>query len=97
MLKVKNHGIDEEKITLCILFCTETELHHAFVCAVNGVICAESIRAIEKEIDNDLNHYFKDGPGEYCFTARWIADETDNQGRIENPAYWDLTKIAFYQ
>jgi len=67
----------------------------AFICGVNGRMCVHMMEEIEKEMNEDEEVCFEDGNGEYLFSIQYVSADYDEYGRMENRAYWDLTKIAF--
>ena len=65
----------------------------AFICGVNGHITTETMEAIEKDINENRDDDEKDG--RYLYEITYIEAQTGDEGRIELPAYWDLSEIAF--
>ena len=65
----------------------------SFICGVEGWILGHVIEAIEKDINDNRDDNEKDG--RYLYEIRYIEAQTNNEGRVEMPAYWDLLEIAF--
>ena len=65
----------------------------AFICGVNGHITTETMEAIEKDINENRDDDEKDG--RYLYEITYSEAQTGDEGRIELPAYWDLSEIAF--
>ena len=65
----------------------------AFICGVNGHITTETMEAIEKDINENRDDDEKDG--RYLYEITYIEAQTGDEGRIELPAHWDLSEIAF--
>ena len=66
----------------------------AFVCGANGYVTTEMLLEIERDFLENPGEGFDHGDGIYTFGHRWITAQTGPEGRVEVPAYWDLTFVT---
>lgn len=66
----------------------------AFVCGLYGRTNGDMIEQIEKDL-NDNRDFMKNGDGRYLYRVAYEPAQIDNEGRVELPAYWDLSLVAF--
>lgn len=69
--------------------------HPPFVCGINGHYCAEMIENIEETLSEDTENTLDKGNGNYLYRATYVAAQHGENGRLELPAYWDLSYLAF--
>jgi len=66
----------------------------AFVCGLCGRPNGDMIKQIEKDLN--ANRSFMDkGDGRYLYRVTYEEAQVGNEGRIELPAYWGLSLVAF--
>ena len=66
----------------------------AFVCGLYGRTNGDMIEQIEKDL-NDNRDFMEKGDGRYLYRVAYESAQIGNEGRIELPAYWDLSLVAF--
>lgn len=67
----------------------------AFVCGGDGHITSHLIEEVEKDLEELRVELLNKGDGQYLFTARYQKAEYGFEGRMESPAYFDLSFVAF--
>lgn len=81
----------DNKDLLLEVFCLTD--HPRFICGGNGRMTIETLNQIDTELDE--YECFTKGDGNYFCRAQWIEAQLGEEGRIELPAYWDLTVLDF--
>jgi hypothetical protein len=66
----------------------------AFVCGLYGRTNGDMIEQIEKDL-NANRDFMANGDGRYLYRVTYESAQIGNEGRVELPAYWDLSLVAF--
>ncbi len=68
--------------------------HEPFVCGVNGRATVADLCEIERDLGGEGSDLLAQGDGVYLFEAYWQEAQADEYGRVELPAYWDLSLVT---
>lgn len=65
-----------------------------FVSGINGATNGDMVAQIEADL-NERRDFMDKGDGRYLYRVVYESAQTDEEGRIELPGYWDLSLVAF--
>jgi len=68
--------------------------HPPIICGADGYVDTHTFEEIEKDLAENPEFMDK-GDGTYLYEAQWVDAQTNEEGRVELPSYWDLTLVRF--